>query len=416
MSKPLTAQPHIDWLKKTAKQHLAELRVVQPDAQLHEAQLAVARDYGFASWRALKAEVDARSLDGRIASAAATGDADTLARLLADNPRKLVLTRGPWKRPLLHLAAENGHLACVELLLRRGVEVDLRDRTDNATALHWAAAGGHLAVVKRLVAAGADVDGAGDRHAVGVLGWATCFDQVHAEVADFLLSRGARPTMLAAVALGREDLVRQLSADPAELGLHKMSRFGHHRAPLHLAVLKNRTDMVRLLLELGADVRAKDSRGYTPLNLVSPASHTAIAGLLIAGGADPAERGSNRFEHLVPVLNVADLARSLAYYVGGLGFEKQWEYGEPPTFAAIRRDQVQIFLSQEDPKRLAGSLSIFVQDVDALYADYRRSGAVILRPPTDFPWGVRGMDLEDPDGHRLRMTGDGAKEHRSKAG
>lgn len=416
MSKTLPAQPHIDWLKKTAKQHLADLRAEQPDAQLHEAQLAVARDYGFPSWRALKAEVDARSLDGRIGNAAAAGDTDTLARLLADNPHKLAVTRGPWKRPLLHLAAEKGHVANVELLLRRGAEVDLRDRTDNATALHWAAAGGHLAVAKRLLSAGADIDGAGDRHAVGVLGWATCFDQVHAKVAEFLLSRGARPTMLVAVALGREDLVRRLAADPAELGLHKMSRFGHHRTPLHLAVLKNRADMVRVLLELGADSRAKDSRGYTPLNFVTATSDPAIAGLLISAGADPTERSANRFEHLVPVLNVADLVRSLAYYVDGLGFEKQWEYGEPPTFASIRRDQVQIFLSQEDPRRLAGSLSIFVQDVDGLYADYRKSGAVILRPPTDFPWGVRGMDLEDPDGHRLRMTGDGAKEHRSKAG
>jgi len=416
MPKPLPAQPHIDWLKKTAKQHLADLRATRPDAPLHEAQLTVARDYGFTSWRALKAEVDARSIDGRIASAAAKGDADTLGKLLDDAPRKLVVTRGPWKRPLLHLAAEHGHLTCVELLLRHGADLDLRDRTENATALHWAAAGGHLAVVKRLLAAGADIDGTGDRHAVGVLGWATCFEQVHAEVAEFLLSRGAKPTMLAAVALGRDDLVRKLAADPAELGLHKMSRFGHHRTPLHLAVLKNRADMVRLLLELGADARAKDSRGYTPLNFVTATSDPAITGLLVAAGADPAERAGNRFEHLVPVLNVADLARSLAYYVDGLGFEKQWEYGEPPTFAAIRRDQVQIFLSQEDPKRLAGSLSIFVQDVDALYADYRNSGAVILRPPTDFPWGVRGMDLEDPDGHRLRMTGDGAQENRSKAG
>ena len=133
-----------------------------------------------------------------------------------------------------------------------------------------------------------------------------------------------------------------------------MSRFGHHRAPLHLAVLKNRADMVRLLLELGADARAKDSRGYTPLNFVTATSRPGDRRPADRGGADPAERGSNRFEHLVPVLNVADLARSLAYYVDGLGFEKQWEYGEPPTFAAIRRDQVQIFLSQEDPKRLAG--------------------------------------------------------------
>ncbi|MBO0740349.1 MAG: ankyrin repeat domain-containing protein [Hyphomicrobiaceae bacterium] len=46
--------------------------------------------------------------------------------------------------PLLHLAAANGHVACVELLLARGFDVNARDRTNRATALHWAAHGGHI--------------------------------------------------------------------------------------------------------------------------------------------------------------------------------------------------------------------------------------------------------------------------------
>jgi uncharacterized glyoxalase superfamily protein PhnB len=56
---------------------------------------------------------------------------------------------------------------------------------------------------------------------------------------------------------------------------------------------------------------------------------------------------------------------------------------------------------------------LFVQDVDALHADYVASGALIRRPPFDFPWGVRGMDVVDVDGHHLRFGGDGAQEYRS---
>lgn len=49
-------------------------------------------------------------------------------------------------------------------------------------------------------------------------------------------------------------------------------------------------------------------------------------------------------------------------------------------------------------------ISIFVDDVDALHADYRRTGAIIRQPPTDYPWGLREMNVEDLDGHRLRSS------------
>ncbi|MGH7176551.1 MAG: hypothetical protein ACREJC_04140 [Tepidisphaeraceae bacterium] len=29
--------------------------------------------------------------------------------------------------------------------------------------------------------------------------------------------------------------------------------------------------------------------------------------------------------------------------------------------------------------------------------------AIIRQPPTNFPWGLREMNVQDPDGHRLRM-------------
>ena len=58
MAHALPARPNLDWLRKTAKQALRDLRVQQPEARLADAQLAVARNYGFSSWRALKAHVD----------------------------------------------------------------------------------------------------------------------------------------------------------------------------------------------------------------------------------------------------------------------------------------------------------------------------------------------------------------------
>ena len=54
----LPKQPSLEYLKKLAKNRLQELRRKDPEAKLTTAQLDVAREYGFSSWRALKAHID----------------------------------------------------------------------------------------------------------------------------------------------------------------------------------------------------------------------------------------------------------------------------------------------------------------------------------------------------------------------
>lgn len=403
MTKTLPERPDLDWLKKSAKEHLAELRRRDPQAKLHQAQLAIARDYGFSSWRALKAHVDVQSADGQIIAAAMNGDAPALKRLLGEYPAKISLTAGQWGTPLLHLAAQGGHLDCVNLLLDLGFDVNQRDKFDHAYALHWAAAEGHLPVVKRLVATGGDVEGAGDDHDMNVIGWATCFQHVQREVAEYLLAKGARPTIFSSVALNRADLLCQLVKAEPRLLNRQMSRFEHRRMPLHLAVLKERPEMVALLLELGADPSGKDDRGNTPLNYVSPKMDKRIAQALIAAGASPAEQSANRFESAVPILNVKNVTASITYYVEKLGFHKEWDWGSPPAFACVFRDAVRIFLCQDAQGAPGTWISIFIQDVDALHEDYKKRGAMIRQAPANYPWGMREMNVEDLDGHRLRI-------------
>ena len=402
---PQSLPPGADlaWLTDAVAEKLAALWASEPAAEPPQAELELARDYGFATWQALIAHVDPESLDRAIVAAAAEGRAGELARLLGEHPEKLHITGGSWNRPLLHLAAEGGHLDCVDLLLQQGFDVHRRDLLDNATALHWAAEAGHLAVVKRLVEVGADIEGSGDEHEMGVIGWATSLHKVQADVAEFLLQRGAKPSVFAAVALGRADLVRELvKSDPGQLS-HRMSRFEHLRTPLHFAVRQNNPDMVDLLLELGADVSAKDAQGRTPLGAASAKTDVKIVDRLVASGADPAELKHNRFGSAVPILNVGNVPASLAYYIERLGFLKEWDWASPPTFACVRRDDVRIFLCQGGQGAPGTWISIFIDDVDALYETYQSSGAIIREPPADFPWGLREMNVEDLDGHRLRM-------------
>ena len=59
MSRTLPARPNLDYLKKEAKDRLDVLRRTDPSAQLADAQFALAREYGFASWPTMKAHVEA---------------------------------------------------------------------------------------------------------------------------------------------------------------------------------------------------------------------------------------------------------------------------------------------------------------------------------------------------------------------
>jgi hypothetical protein len=58
MSRHLPSRPNLEYLRKQAKIRLAELQQLDPNAQLADAQHALAREYGFASWARLKAEVE----------------------------------------------------------------------------------------------------------------------------------------------------------------------------------------------------------------------------------------------------------------------------------------------------------------------------------------------------------------------
>jgi ankyrin repeat protein len=350
----LPAQPSLEHLRKEAKQRLTALREDDAQAKLADAQRTVARDYGFASWRQLKAHVeeiahqrvfaaaragdvatvrrafeqgfdpgltdaDGRTVhqiakaDGRqaiellarefqerdtrppseqaaitaILDAAEHGRVDELGRLLDERPDLIDARGGNFqKQTALHKAAWRNQQACVALLLERGANVRIRDFGDNAYALHFAAEAADFEIVKLLVEAGSDIVGEGDDHQLGVLGWATCFRQVREEVADYLLRHGAKLNLWSAIALGRADDVRGFVARERALLTARMSRNEHHRTPLHHAAAKNRPDMVRLLIELGADVNAADSTGATPLATASQENaDPAVIAMLLAAGA-----------------------------------------------------------------------------------------------------------------------------------
>src|SRR5437588_36266 len=173
----LPERASLEYLKKLAKDRLLELRRADPQAKLAAAQLAVAREHGFSSWRALKADLEQRQTGdvSRFFEACASGDAEALRGLLASDPGLVRLTNpaaphAGWTG--LHAAAGRGHTDAVLLLLQHGADPNAREDGDNTYPLHWATAHGHLETTRALLDAGGDVHGTGDVHQLDAIGWA----------------------------------------------------------------------------------------------------------------------------------------------------------------------------------------------------------------------------------------------------
>ena len=106
------------------------------------------------------------------------------------------------------------------------------------------------------------------------------------------------------------------------------------------------------------------------------------------------------FEGVNPVLRVRDVRASRDYYVQALGFKVDWEYEN--SLVSVSRGRCGLFLCEGDQGNPGSWVWIGATDVDALYEEYKESGAKIRHPPTNYAWALE-MQVEDLDGNVLRL-------------
>lgn len=234
MPKALPPRASLDWLRKTAKQNLKRLRESDPAATLASAQLALAREYGFASWRVLKAKVEAVPGEEVIAAflrLVGEGELSGVRAALAATPN-LVNAVGShpfWGgRPQpLHVAIETGRRDMFDLLLAAGAEVNGRNA--------------HYDLWSPLMLA---------------------IQRGHDEMRDALIARGARIGLVEALMMGDDARADALLAAglPAQVP-NGGSLLAFARTPF----------AIDRLLALGASAIATDRWGIAPIEAMSRA-------------------------------------------------------------------------------------------------------------------------------------------------
>ena len=114
-----------------------------------------------------------------------------------------------------------------------------------------------------------------------------------------------------------------------------------------------------------------------------------------------------RVRDAFPILLVADLERSVAFYRDGLGFTEEYGF---EGFVQLAVEGGKLGLAATDKRVDPSSTAIWVytDDVDALFAELTEAGAPVVAEPADQPWGERLASVADPDGYVVHMGAPGA--------
>lgn len=260
METKLPPRPSLAQLRKQAK----ELKESGQHPTLSEAQLALARQYGFPSWPKLKFAVDQDTL-GRLM---VEGDYDRLRQLLEESP-KLVSTQNPEGNYPLHVAAGMDDPVLIDILLDAGAPIQQKWSGSAHTALSWAVTSGAQHSALKLAQRGANLD------------------------------------LFTAAGMGLTDVVKlfwkdgQLRGMPSSTG---SSRYDEEGSPLpqpptnvtdqvsdalYIACRNGRLETSQWLLDHGADPNWRSYCGANSLAWAEYAGNHELCDLLLTRGADP---------------------------------------------------------------------------------------------------------------------------------
>jgi uncharacterized protein len=240
----------------------------------------------------------------------------------------------------------------VRTLLDQHVDVNARS-DDGSTALLWAAHWNDVPTADLLIRAGADVNGANDFRITPL---SLACTNGSAPLVELLLRAGANPEtpiatgetpIMTCARSGSVDAVRMLIVRGAGVNAKEPSE---NQTGLMWAAAEHHPDVVRALIEAGADLQAHTRKGFTALHFAAREGDLDVTRLLLDAGvnvnirsqAERPETGPGRGEGSSARLAGSGAARGAAS--GGPAYQATLSAGSTPLLVATVKGRVPLAL------------------------------------------------------------------------
>ncbi|KAI4368816.1 hypothetical protein MLD38_017330 [Melastoma candidum] len=269
--------------------------VLSKQNQSGETALYVAAEYGYVDLVRVMiqqydlgdAGIKARNGFDALHIAAKQGDLEIVNILLGVHP-ELAMTVDIHNTTALHTAAMQGHVEIVKLLLDAGSGLATIARSNGKTALHSAARNGHLQVVRMLL-------------------------EKEPGIVTRVDKKGQTPLQMAVKGQNCEVVEALIRADPLSLGM--VDSKGN--TALHIATRKGRDQIVKLLLGFSeTNTKAVNKSGETALDTAEKTGNSELESIL-------QEHGVLSAKALQPPVTIA--ARELKQTVSDIKHEVHYQ-------------------------------------------------------------------------------------------